>query len=497
MADAYAELLTELRALGQLEALDALLEWDQDVFMPPRGVNPRAELAAFVAAEKHARRTSPRMTELLAQLPDPAEDTPQATNIREAHRAHARAANVPQRLVEEIARVSALARATWAAARKADDFSQFAPHLTQLVALKREQAAAIGYEDDPYDALIDEFEPGTTSAAIGATFAELRARLVPLVQKIAGATRRPDPTILHKHCPSARQAALCRYAAETIGYDFEAGRIDVTLHPFCMTVGGCDDVRITTRYVEPYFPTAVFCVLHEAGHALYEQGLEAEHVFTPMGTSCSLGIHESQSRMWENMVGRSREFWEAHYAKANELLGDTLAGISLDAFCGAVNHVTPSLIRVEADEVTYNLHVIVRFELERDIINGRLEVADIPAAWNAKMTELVGVAPDNDADGCLQDIHWSLGVFGYFPTYALGNLYAAQFYAAAERDIGDLAARIRGGDTRPLLDWLRKHVHRHGMRYRANELCERATGQPLAVDPLMTYLESKYAAYYG
>jgi carboxypeptidase Taq len=481
--------------------------------MPPKGVTTRAETVAFVAALRHERRSSPEMGALLAQLAETSGDPVRDTNAREARRAYERAVSVPKRLVEEIARTAAIARDAWAAARRSNDYAAFSPMLAKLIDLKRKQADAIGYSDHPYDALLDEYEPGTSTRAISHTFSELQSRLVPLVRAIAGARKRPDFSLLQRHCPRAAQEKLCRRVAEELGFDFEAGRMDVSVHPFCSTIGSGNDVRITTRYDEQYFPAALFGVMHEVGHALYEQGLDPAHMFTPMGTYCSLGIHESQSRFWENIIGRSRPFWAARYRSVRELLGETLAGVSLDQFYAAINTVAPSLIRVEADEVTYSLHIIVRFELERDIIAGTLGVDDIPEAWNAKMTELVGITPKNDAEGCLQDIHWSMGAFGYFPTYTLGNLYAAQLHAAAVRDlIGGATNRSRragneategmddgmsADELRALLDWMRKNVHQHGMRYRAAELCRQATGAPLSVEPFMDYVTAKYKPIYG
>ena len=495
MSDAYATLLERIKDIGKLEAIDALLEWDQDTCMPAKGVAVRAEMAALVATLKHERRTSQEMGDLLGELSENG-DPVRETNIRETRRLYQRAANVPTKLVKELARTSALAKDAWVRARQEDDYGVFAPALARLIDLKRQQADAIGYANDPYDALMDEFEPGASAAEIATLFAELREQLVPLVQAIADAPRKPDFSILQRHYPRADQEVLARKFAEEMGFDFQAGRLDVSVHPFCTSMGG-GDVRFTTRYDESYFPAAIFGVMHEAGHGLYEQGLNGDHVFTPMGMYTSLGIHESQSRLWENMVGRSKPFWERHYDAVQALFAGALKDVTVDQFHAAINTVSPSLIRVEADEVTYNLHIIVRFELERDILNQRLDVGDIPEAWNAKMTELVGITPRNNAEGCLQDIHWSMGAFGYFPTYALGNLFAAQFFTAAGRAIPDLDERIRAGDLQALLEWLRANVHCHGRRYRAGELCERVTGQPLSGRAFMDYVNGKFKPIYG
>ena len=403
---------------------------------------------------------------------------------------------MPRALVEELARVTASGRARWAEARRASDFGLFAPDLRRIVELKRQEAAAVGYEGHAYDALMDEYEPGASTAELTALFEDLRGRLVPLVGELAAASVKPDSSLLRRSFPRAGQERMVRRIAEQIGFDFEAGRIDVSTHPFCVSFHPCD-VRITTRYDERYLPGALFGVTHETGHALYEQGLPAKHAFTPAGTAASVAIHESQSRLWENMVARSRPFWEHHFPALVEVFPEAMQGVSLDAFHLAINAVQPSPIRVEADEVTYNLHILLRFELERDLMGGALEVDDLPAAWNERMRTFVGVAPKDDAEGCLQDIHWAVGFFGYFPTYALGNLYAAQLYATARRDLPDLDAGIRAGDLAPLRGWLRENVHRQGMRYPAGELCERVTGRPLAVEPFMDYLAARFRPLYG
>ena len=495
MSDGYDALIESIAEIGRLEAIEYLLDWDQQTYMPPNGVDFRAKTIAMIAALKHERQIDPVIGDVLSQVTENG-DPIRATNIRETHRFYDRAVKVPTKLVKEIAHTSSLARSAWVKARQDSDFATFVPHLSKLLDLRRQQAECIGYEDEIYDALLDEYEPGARTAEVAAIFADLRKQLVPLVRAIADAPTRPDSSILRRNYPRAAQERMARRFATEMGFNFESGRLDVSVHPFCTSIGA-QDVRITTRYHENFLPTAVFGVMHEAGHGLYEQGFLPEHAFTPAGRFVSLGIHESQSRMWENQVGRSRPFWERHFGWAQELFPESLGDVSLDAFYGAINTVAPSLIRVEADEVTYNLHIVVRFELERDLLSGKLEVTDIPDAWNARMADLVGVRPPNDREGCLQDVHWSMGVFGYFPTYALGNLYAAQFFAAARRDIPDLDDRIRNGDLKALLEWLRANIHRQGMRYRANELCEEVTGQPLSIKPFMDYVKGKFEPIYG
>jgi carboxypeptidase Taq len=383
----------------------------------------------------------------------------------------------------------------WATSRKANDFAAFRPVLEQILTLKHEEAAAIGYEESPYDALLDDYEPGEKTANVARVLAELRDQLVPLVHQIAASPRRPQRELMKRRYPVNCQKEFAQRTATAIGFDFQAGRIDLSQHPFCAEPGPFD-VRLTTRYDEHFFPSGLFSVLHEAGHGIYEQGLDKDLYGLPTGQSASLGVHESQSRLWENHVGRSRAFWEHFYPQAQDVFGESLADVSLDDFHFAINDVRPSLIRTEADEVTYDLHVMIRFELEQALIGGDLAVADLPGAWNEKYREYLGIEPPQDADGVLQDVHWGACLFGYFPTYTLGNLYASQFMAKAEEDLGDLDAMYRRGEFSPLRDWFRTHVHRQGRRYSATELVERVTGKPLSPDALMNHLRTKFGPLY-
>ncbi len=496
MTNDYDKFLQIVREIGRLDSTAALLDWDSETYMPEGGLAVRAEQLALLARLAHERRTSRELGDLLDRLHDSANDEAAATNVREMRRQFDRAVRIPRDLIERIARATTIAKPAWAKARKESAFDRFAPHLEELLDLKRQVADAIGYQAERYDALLDEYEPGATAAELTRVFSSLRAPLAAFGARIAAAKRHPDLSILERRYPVEIQKLWCRQMAEIIGFDFKRGRIDVSNHPFCSGTGP-GDVRLTTRYQERFFSPAFFGTLHEAGHGLYEQGLPAVHVFTPRGQAVSLGIHESQSRLWENLVGRSRPFWERYYSQCQVAFQEALADVSLDAFYGAINTVRPSPIRVEADEVTYNLHIILRFELERDLIERRLAVKDVPAAWNEKMRELLGITPKDDAEGCLQDIHWSMGAFGYFPTYALGNLYAAQFFAAAGRTVPELPKQIRRGEFTPLLECLRSSIHQHGMRYRAHELVEKVTGSPLSIEPFMHHLRDKFSPIYG
>ena len=497
MSAAYTELVARVKDIGRLRSIEQLLDWDQETYMPANGVDARAEQAALVAAMAHERLVCDETRSLLDKASAADDDFVAQTNLRETRRVFERSVRIPTDLVSEIARTSSLAKAAWAKAREKSVMADFAPFLEKLVQLKKQVAEHIGYETEPYDALMDEYEPGVRSEPIAKLFAELRCATVTLLEKLAACKNQPDNSILTRVYPEEGQRRFSRRMAESLNFDFDSGRADVSVHPFCTTIGGGGDVRITTRYLERFLPAALFGTLHETGHALYEQGLPREHTCTPMAEAVSLGIHESQSRLWENLVGRSREFWMYHWGELKKTFPDALGDVSLDDYYRAINTVQPSLIRVEADELTYNLHIVLRFELERALISGALAVADVPAAWNEKMTEFLGIAPPNDAEGCLQDIHWSMGAFGYFPTYALGNLYAAQFYAQAQKDLPDLGARIAVNDHKPLLSWLRERIHVHGQRYRADELVERVTGSPLSIEPFIAHVTGKYSEIYG
>jgi carboxypeptidase Taq len=496
--DAYAELIRRFKDTRLLDSVGAVVSWDQHTYMPPAGAGHRAEQMGFLAKLGHQMLTDPKVGELLGELAGArfATDSDEAVNVREIRRVYDRAVKMPPALVEEIARVTSQAQHVWAEARAKSDFAAFAPWLAKVVALKRQEAQAVGYQESPYDALLDEYEPGATAAEVTRVFAELRGELVPLVAAIAGSGKQPRQDILTREFPVDRQHLFGQAAAAAIGFDFRAGRLDTTVHPFCQGVGP-GDVRLTTRYAPKAFNQGFFGILHEAGHGMYEQGLEATHFGTPCGSSVSLGIHESQSRLWENQVGRSRPFWEHFFPRARQSFPGTLDDVSLDDFVFAINDVERSLIRVEADEATYNLHILLRFELEQALLSGDLDAEGVPAAWNAKFRELFDLTPPDDAHGCLQDIHWSMGGLGYFPTYTLGNLNAAQLMEQARRDLGDLDGDFRKGEFGRLKGWLNEKVHRPGQKWRPRDLVRRVTGKPLSHQPLVAYLRRKYEPLYG
>ncbi len=499
----YDQLIAHLKESALLGSTASLLSWDQETMMPPDGLAYRVDQLTLLAKLGHERATDPRIGRWLAACEADAElvGEPQrdaAVNVREARRDYEKATKLPGELVEELARVASNARAAWAAARKKSEYALFEPHLRKVVELSRRKAECLGWAEDgePWDALADNFEAGLSAAYVSSVFTPLRPRLVKLIEALAASPTPPSDAFAKTVLPQDKQMAFVRDVVAAIGFDFNAGRLDTTVHPFCSGTH-CRDVRLTTRFHDDMLHDALGSTMHEAGHGIYNQGLPIAHVGTPRGEPAGLSIHESQSRLWENHVGRSRAFWRWCYPKLREHFGDAVAHLSEDDVYAGTNAVMPSLIRVEADEATYNLHIMVRFELERELVNGTLDTADLPEAWNGKYKEYLGVEVPDDARGCLQDIHWSMGALGYFPTYTLGNLYAAQFYEAAGEALGDLDAQLAAGDFAPLRQWLNHHIHAHGKTYRAEALCQRVTGKPLSPEPLLRHLEGKLRPLYG
>ncbi len=497
MADAYARFLELSGEIHDLAGAMGLLEWDQEVMMPPAGVAGRARQRATLAAVMHDRMVDPELGDALETAAAAGTDDPwAAANLREMKRQRDRAVKVPRDLVADLARTGALAQQAWVEARTKDEWATFAPHLARLVDLKRREAEAVGYETEAYDALIDEYEPGARAADLARLFAALREGLVPILDGIRGAFNPPNGALWRGAFAEGDQDALGRSVLAAMGYDFRAGRLDISAHPFTQGFGP-GDVRITTRYDEHDLQPGLYANMHEGGHALYELGLPVERAGQPVGAAVSLGIHESQSRLWENLVGRSLPFMR--------WLRDEMAGLWPDVYGDAdprqlyraANVVEPSLIRIEADEVTYNLHIIVRMEIERALFAGEIEVADLPRLWREKMKQYLGLEVPTDREGVLQDIHWSFGLFGYFPTYTLGNLYASQIFDAARRQLPDLDADMARGELGGLLGWLRANVHGPGSLYRADELCVRVTGNDLSVHPFLAHVRAKFGDVYG
>ena len=500
---AFDQLLTKLRRVKTLESVGHLTSWDQETKMPPKGGPARAEQLALMSGLAHEAATNPDIGELIESAEADSPDDASAAALREIKRDYQQNTKLPQDLVEEMARCSSLGMDAWKPARKDNHFPTFLPWLEKTVELNNRKAECLGIPEgasEPYDALLDLFEPQMTAKRTEEIFAPLRDFTVDLLarirEKTEGFTRMPDTKPAEVDTDTDKQKAFTRRFLETMGFDFDAGRLDEAAHPFCSGFGP-GDTRLTNRYRPDGWLDALSGGMHEGGHGLYEQGLpKSTHFGSPLAEAVSLGIHESQSRMWENQLGRSREFWNWALPIAKQTLGSALENCDTDTVFRADNLIQPSYIRVESDELTYNLHIMLRFDMERAMLKGDLNPKDLPAAWNERFERDWGLKVDKDANGCLQDVHWSMGAIGYFPTYTFGNLYAAQLWEAIARDIPDRDARIEKGDFKPVLDWTRTHIHAHGRRFPAEELAKRATGQSLSHEALARHLEAKAAAVY-
>lgn len=489
-ASPYGKLMILCRELQLAGDVSALLGWDQEVLLPDKGVAYRGEQMAWLSGWIHEQFVAPNVGEWIeAALQDASGDVEQS-NVRHWQRNWRRATCLSKQLVKDLTETRVLAQAAWAEARKKADFSIFAPLLAKSIELSREKANLWGYEDVLYDALVDEFERGATTRSLTETLGSLRSELVPIVAEACGREPYDQTRITSGEYPVAAQEAFNREVAEAIGFDFGAGRIDTAVHPFCSGMGP-GDTRLTTRYNVSDFRSSFFGVLHEAGHGLYEQGLRVDHRGQPVGDSASLGVHESQSRLWENHVGRSRAFWERWWPRAVHYFPH-LRSLTLDEWMRSINDASLSHIRVEADEVTYDLHILLRFELEKAIFAGDLAVKDIPEAWNARFESYFGLPVPTDDLGCLQDIHWSMGIFGYFPTYSLGNINAAHLMQAVKEQDAGVAREIDEGHYVGLLAWLRCSVHQLGSLLPPGEVITKAAGRPASSAAMIGHLRERY-----
>lgn len=500
-------LTTQLVEIQHLSSAASLLSWDQETYMPSGGGHARAEQIATLQTLAHDRFVSPDIERVLSRWIDPSTgeaaissdetwDESARALLREVWRDFSRAKKLPSDFVKRLSRETSLAQQIWVEARKKSDFRMFLPHLSTIVALKREEAGYLGYHDTPYNALLDTYEPRATVAQLKPMFAALKTRLVPLLNRVMASSIKIDDSMLFLPYDIHRQMEFGRLVLTAMGYDFERGRLDVSAHPFTTSFDPTD-VRVTTRVYEKELPACLFSCIHEGGHGLYDQGLDPARYGTPLGDSLSLGIHESQSRLWENSVGRSRPFWRCFYPLLQQMFPEQLGKVDQETFYAAINRAKPSLIRVEADELTYNLHIMMRFEIEQDVIEGKTQVQDLPAIWNEKVKSYLGIMPPNDAEGVLQDVHWSFGAFGYFPTYTLGNLYAAQLYEQVQNEIQNLDTEIQAGRLTVLTKWLNQKIHRWGRMFTTEHLMQRVTGRPLSPEPFLSSLEKKYGELYG
>ena len=496
MADKLEHLKQYLATLSDLYASMSVLSWDQQTYMPPGGVEARAEQLATLSGLAHEKATSAELGELLDDLDGAyAAETETGALIRIARRDYEQNTKLPKAFVEQLTRVVSVADPTWATARETNDWSLFAPYLTTLIDMQREAAAYYNPDVHPFDALLEIGEPGLTKDQLQTMYDQLKDGTRDLLEAIRERQDHQQTAPLHGDFPEATQEAFGLRVIKDFGFDLSRGRQDRAVHPFC-TNFGMDDVRLTTRYDPTWLSPAFFGTLHESGHGLYEQGISPKLARTPLAGGCSMGLHESQSRLWENLVGRSRPFWEHYYPELQKAFPH-LRQVDPETFYRAVNTVEPSLIRVEADELTYNFHTLLRFELELALLDDALSVADLPAAWNAKMEEYLGLRPASDTDGVLQDVHWSNGLFAYFPTYTIGNVLSVQFFDAAVAAHPSIPADMSQGKFDHLLGWLQENIYQHGRMYDPNELVRRATGRTMDVQPYLRYLQTKFGEVYG
>jgi len=502
----YKNLMNKAKDLSIFQSTESIVNWDMETMMPPKAIKLRSQQLALLSRIEHKMSTDPKIGALLEEIMRHPEydrlDNVQKRNVHLIKKQYDEQTKLPEELVAETAKQQAITIDIWKKAKAAKNFSMFKPELEKLVELKQ-KAAEILMEAKktatPYDALIDIFEPEMTAKEITKVFDELREGLTSLLKKCEASSKQPDVSFLKQKVPIDVQRKIAKALAEFVGYDVASkeagGRIDETEHPF--TTGYYDDVRITTHYYENTFASSIFSVLHEAGHAIYDQNLKQEWMYQPVGTSCSHGFHESQSRFVENIIGRSYEFWSYFLPRLKELTGKALMDVYLDRFVHAVNQVKRSKVRVEADEVTYCLHIIIRFNIERDLFAGKIMVKELPEIWNQSYTDYLGVKIENDSEGVMQDTHWASGSYGYFPSYALGNIYSGQILATMEKELPNWRKQIEKGNLSPVKNWLIKKVHSYGDLYDPPELIRKITGKELNVKPYLSYLNQKYSKLYG
>ncbi len=485
--EAYEELMKKAEKIMVLQSVSGLLNWDQEVTMPSGAAGIRAKEKSHISSLQHELICDEEIGELLENIDEEDLDETQRANVREVRREYERAKKVPNELIEELSQVTSEAVEVWREAKENDDFDKIAPYLERIFELKREYAEAINPEEHPYDVLLIDYEDDISVEELENYFEQIKERLVPLIEEISE-QENFDDSVFQEDVSKEKQEEFSRYLLEEIGYDFSKGRLDESSHPFTSAYG-----RITTRYEDNWL-ASITSTIHEAGHGMYEHGIPEEWFGRPVGTFCTFSVHESQSRLWENHVGRSKEFWKQYLPELNDKYGFEL---DLEDFYKVINKVEPGYIRVNADELTYNMHVILRFELEKALLEGEIEVEDLPELWNEKMEEYLGIVPPNDKLGVLQDIHWPWGQVTYFPTYVLGSMLSAQLFAAAEEDIENLDAQIAQGSFQDLRQWLDENVWKQGKKYKTKQLIQKATGKEPSPEDYLDYLEDKYRGIYG
>jgi len=492
----YEEYKSRLAKIADIGYSIALQGWDQETYMPEKGADFRAQQTATLSGMAHEMSVDKGLGELLKKLSKKKDLTAkQKRNIEESLKDYKESKKYTTEFVEQLSRATSECFQAWQKAKNESNFKLYAPYLTKMVDLKRKEADILGYKKHPYNALLDQHEPGATVDQLDTLFKDVREQLVDFVKKIAAA-KQNDDSFAYQHFDKDKQWDFGIELLKQMHFDFEAGRQDLSMHPFTTSFSS-QDVRVTTKIIEDNLKSMIWSCIHEGGHALYEQGLPTSEYGLPLGEAISLGIHESQSRMWENNVGRSLPYWKANYKHLQKYFPKQLKNVSVEKFYKGINLVKPSLIRIEADEVTYHFHILVRYEIEKLLMEGKIKVNELPEYWNEHYKKYLGVKVKNDAEGVLQDVHWSHGSIGYFPTYSLGSFYAAQFYNQANKDIKGLQKDIEAGNMLPLLKWLREKIHRHGKFYSAEDLCKHVTGEKLNFKYFMDYAKTKYSAIYN
>ena len=496
MKEFYEKYVQHMQKIADVNYSSAVLQWDQEVYMPEEGAKYRAQQLSTLSGIAHELSTADELGKLLNELnSDASLSEKQKANVKESLRHYTEQKKYTTEFVIKLTQTISESFQAWQKAKKENDFKLFRPHLEKLIELKKQECELLGYDEHPYDALLNQFEPGSTTKKLKTLFEGVRDQLVPFVKKIVSQPR-PDDSFLTKHYDKDKQWQFGMDVLRQMHFDFEAGRQDISTHPFT-TNFNAKDVRVTTRINENDFREMTWSCIHEGGHALYEQGLNADDYGLPSGEYLSLAIHESQSRLWENNVGRSSGYWKSNYKKLQDLFPENLKEVSVEKFYRAINIVEPSLIRTSADELTYHFHVMIRFEIEVGLLEGSVKVADLPRVWNEKYKSYLGLDVPDDANGVLQDIHWSHGSFGYFPTYSQGSFYAAQFFRQLQKDVPVIESDIENGNFKPLLDWLREKIHRHGRTLKADELCKKITGEELNFNNFMIYSKNKFSKIYN
>ncbi|HEX6291346.1 MAG TPA: carboxypeptidase M32 [Herpetosiphonaceae bacterium] len=500
MSEALQTLKERLATVTDLNRAASVLSWDQRTYMPSGGAAARAHQVATLRRLAHEYFTADEIGRLLDEAAplaaDEQDESDDACLVRYVRREYEQDRKLPSEFVRARAQAASLANQAWEEARRKSDFTRFQPYLEKMFDFAKREADYLGYDEHPYDALLDQYEPGMSTAQVRVVFDELKAGTVPLLKAIMASSTQIDDSILHQEFDEARQEQFGVEITRAFGYDWSRGRQDRTVHPF-YTNFDQGDVRITTRFYPDFLNPALFGTMHEAGHAMYEQGVDPALNRTPLSGGASLGVHESQSRLWENLVGRSRPFWQANYGRLQELFPAQFGQVDFDVFYRAINNVQPSFIRVEADELTYNLHIMLRFELETAVLEGKMQVGDLAEEWQSRMESLLGITPPDDAQGVLQDMHWSSGLIGYFPTYTLGNVLSVQLWESALGAHPSIPEEIARNEYATLLGWLRQNIHRHGRKFKPNTLIQKATGGSLDAKPYLNYLRAKFGEIYG